>query len=87
MLALKQQVNPVCNLELQITEVSEGILLILYGNLKLGGGTWEGKRKQSKALLNFEPFLGARGPFSAEESSLALLTLLMDIVAPWAYLV
>lgn len=48
---------------------------------------WEGKRKQSKALLNFEPFLGARGPFSAEESSLALLTLLMDIVAPWAYLV
>jgi len=50
-------------------------------------GTWEDKREQSKALLNVEPFLGARGPFSAEESSLALLTLLMDVVAPWAYLV
>lgn len=47
MLALKQQVNPVCNLELQITEVSEGILLILYGNLKLGGG--RGKTKENKA--------------------------------------
>lgn len=51
MLALKQQVNPVCNLELQITEVSECILLILYGNLKLGGGRdgGRGKAKENKA--------------------------------------
>lgn len=45
------------------------------------------KKEQSKALLNFEPFLGVWGPFYTAKLSLALLTLLMDIVAPQAYLV
>lgn len=38
MIVLNRQVNPVYSLESQIIEVSECILLISYGNLKVGGG-------------------------------------------------
>lgn len=39
MFVLNQQVNLVYNLESQIIEVSECILFISYGNLKVGGNS------------------------------------------------
>lgn len=46
------------------------------------------RQKKNKAkAFNFVNLHGSLGAFYTEELSLALLTLLMDVVAPWAYLV
>jgi len=50
MFVLNEQVNPVYSLESQNIEVSECILIISYGNLKVGRTAWEGC--PNNAVLN-----------------------------------